>query len=93
MPPEPAFIFGLIFGVTAVLLIQAFGRRSARKAVAALGTLSEKQVESQRHIELLTNQNARQNGQIDRLQDRLAVLERLAVDPAERTARAIEDLR
>ena len=32
-------------------------------------------------------------GQISRLEERLAVLERIATDPAERTAREIEQLR
>jgi hypothetical protein len=46
-----------------------------------------------RKIELLTNENARLTGQIGRLEERLAVLERIATDPAERTAREIEQLR
>lgn len=46
-----------------------------------------------RKIELLTNENERLTGQISRLEERLAVLERIATDPAERTAREIEDLR
>jgi len=46
-----------------------------------------------RKIELLTDENARLTGQIGRLEERLAVLERIATDPAERTAREIEQLR
>ena len=46
-----------------------------------------------RKIELLTNENDRLTGQISRLEERIAVLERIATDPAERTARAIEQLR
>lgn len=87
MPPEPAFIFGVIFGVVSLLLIQAFGRRKARQAVAAINQ------DAGRNITLLVNENERQTGQIDRLQDRIAVLERIAVEPAIRTARAIEELR
>ena len=48
---------------------------------------------SNRKIELLTNENERLTGQISRLEERLAVLERIATDPAERTAREIENLR
>lgn len=51
------------------------------------------QPDSARKIELLTNENARLTGQIGRLEERLAVLERIATDPAERTAREIEQLR
>jgi hypothetical protein len=46
-----------------------------------------------RKIELLTSENERLTGQIGRLEERLAVLERIATDPAERTAREIENLR
>ncbi len=46
-----------------------------------------------RKIELLTNENDRLTGQVSRLEERIAVLERIATDPAERTAREIEQLR
>jgi hypothetical protein len=46
-----------------------------------------------RKIELLTNENERLTGQVSRLEERIAVLERIATDPAERTAREIEQLR
>lgn len=46
-----------------------------------------------RKIELLSNENDRLKGQVGRLEERLAVLERIATDPAERTAREIEQLR
>ena len=49
--------------------------------------------DSTRKIELLTNENGRLNGQVSRLEERIAVLERIATDPAERTAREIENLR
>jgi len=49
--------------------------------------------DAERKIELLTNENERLTGQISRLEERLAVLERIATDPAERTAREIEQLR
>jgi hypothetical protein len=46
-----------------------------------------------RKIALLSGENERLTGQIGRLEERIAVLERIATDPAERTARAIEELR
>lgn len=49
--------------------------------------------DAQRKIELLTQDNERMAGQISRLEDRIAVLERIATDPAERTAREIDALR
>ena len=48
---------------------------------------------ARRNIELLSTENERLKGQVSRLEDRLAVLERIATDPAERTAREIENLR
>ena len=48
---------------------------------------------AERKIELLTNENERLTGQIGRLEERIAVLERIATDPAERTAREIDSLR
>lgn len=46
-----------------------------------------------RKAELLTAENERLVGQVSRLEERIAVLERIATDPAERTAREIEALR
>lgn len=49
--------------------------------------------EAGRKVELLTNENARLTGMVSRLEDRIAVLERIATDPAVRTAQEIEQLR
>ncbi|UIJ44141.1 hypothetical protein LZK98_13775 [Sphingomonas cannabina] len=48
---------------------------------------------AERRIELLASENERLVGQIGRLEERIAVLERIATDPAERTAREIDGLR
>ena len=48
---------------------------------------------AERKIELLSSENERLTGQIGRLEERLRVLERIATDPAERTAREIDALR
>jgi hypothetical protein len=49
--------------------------------------------DSTRKIELLTNENEGLKGQVGRLEERIEVLERIATDPAARTAREIENLR
>ena len=49
--------------------------------------------DADRKIDLLSNENERLTGQVSRLEERIAVLERIATDPAERTAREIEALR
>ncbi|MEA3014252.1 MAG: hypothetical protein QOD42_2797 [Sphingomonadales bacterium] len=48
---------------------------------------------AKREVELLSSENQGLKGQVGRLEERLAVLERIATDPAERTASAIEQLR
>ncbi len=57
------------------------------------GTVDKGDPGAARKIELLTSENERLTGQISRLEERIAVLERIATDPAERTARAIDALR
>ena len=77
--------------MTAMLLSAALvyswirSRGQARKAEGSL--------EAARQVELLSNENAGLKGQVGRLEERIAVLERIATDPAERTAREIEQLR
>ncbi|MBW6529215.1 hypothetical protein ACYZX9_03185 [Sphingomonas citri] len=46
-----------------------------------------------RSVALLEAENERLTGKIGRLEERIAVLERIATDPAVRTAREIEALR
>lgn len=46
-----------------------------------------------RQVELLSTENAQLKGQVGRLEERIAVLERIATDPSERTAREIDSLR
>lgn len=47
----------------------------------------------ERKMALLTNENEQLHGKVGRLEERLAVLERIATDPATRTAREIDALR
>jgi len=56
-------------------------------------TTKEDNLTASRKIEWLSSENEGLKGQIGRLEERLAVLERIATDPAERTAREIEKLR
>ena len=48
---------------------------------------------SKRKMDEICGENRQLREQVGRLEARLAVLERIAVDPAERTAREIENLR
>jgi hypothetical protein len=86
---ETVAIFLVI--MTAMVLTAAllFGWIRTRGQVkVAAGSL-----EASRQVELLSNENAGLKGQMGRLEERIAVLERIATDPAERTAQAIDQLR
>jgi len=56
-------------------------------------TVARSDPDAERKISLLSSENDRLTGQISRLEERIAVLERIATDPAERTAREIDSLR
>lgn len=68
-------------------------RRMARRARRNGLGLVDDELEPQRKIELLSSENERLTGQVSRLEERLAVLERIATDPAERVSREIDALR
>ncbi len=86
MPPMPAFLLGLMMGVLALWLIQKWGARKARQALAGGPT-------TERAVELLARENEQQLGQIGRLQDRIAVLERIATDKPTRLFEEIDALK
>ena len=50
-------------------------------------------LESKRQVELLSSENAGLKGQMSRLEERIAVLERITTDPSERTASEVDQLR
>ena len=54
---------------------------------------SKTAIADKRKIELLSTENASLQGKVSRLEERIAVLERIATDPAERTGREIDALR
>jgi hypothetical protein len=80
-------IMGFLIGMGVTLMIQAYGRRKVRLATYGVTT------DATRSVALLANENEHQGQMIVRLEERIAVLERINTDPAERTARAIEALR
>jgi cell division protein FtsB len=61
-----------------------FGRRSAEQIVDGAGAQENAR---------LTHENQQLRRTVEKLEERTAVLERIATDPAERTAREIEALR
>ena len=51
------------------------------------------EIETRRAAELMARENEQLKGQIGRLEERIATLERIATDPAERLSREIDGLR
>lgn len=60
-----------------------------RQRLAGAKTLAE----ANGTVAALTEENEQLKGQVSHLEKRMIVLERIATDPAERTAREIENLR
>lgn len=89
--------FGPFFVLTLVALI--VGARVAMTAIRARHGLGHHRafapgaLDPTRSVTLLTQENERLVGQVGRLEERIAVLERIVTDPAVRTAREIEALR
>ncbi|MBI0474559.1 hypothetical protein D9601_04180 [Sphingomonas sp. MA1305] len=83
----PDHVICMIIGSVITLAIQWYGRRKVRQAIAA------PDIEARRGIQLLDAENAQRVGQIDRLQERLANVERIVTDGAHRLDREIERLR
>jgi len=92
---SPAFVLAIIAMSFAAWIVTSWIRaRHGYPIENEWGGLTHKgDPEGERRVEQLTGENERLRGQIDRLEERLAVLERIATDPAERTAREIEKLR
>ena len=81
----------LVVIMTAMVLVAALlhsWMRTRGEARVAAGGL-----DAARQVELLSSENAGLKGQVGRLEERIAVLERIATDPSERTAREIDQLR
>ena len=93
---SPAFVIAIIAMSYAAWLITSWIRAKHGYPIEnEWGGMTEKSdgPDAKRQIELLSKENEGLKGQVSRLEERLSVLERIATDPAERTARAIDDLR
>jgi len=85
---------GTFFIVIIAMTMVAFIVATWMKTRATHGHVgSQPDAASLRHIELLSAENEGLKGKISRLEERISVLERIATDPAARTAREIDDLR
>jgi hypothetical protein len=57
------------------------------------GTVTKQDPSANRKIELLSGENEKLHGQVSRLEERIAVLERIATDVPNRLSAEIENLR
>lgn len=57
------------------------------------GTVAKTDLDANRKVQLLEDQNNKLTGQIGRLEERIAVLERIATDKSQRLADQIDSLR
>ena len=93
---SPAFVLAIIAMSYGAWLITSWIRAKHGYPIEnEWGGMVEKDAgpNAARQIELLSGENEKLHGQVSRLEERIAVLERIATDPAERTAREIEKLR
>jgi hypothetical protein len=90
----PSFVIALVLISTVGWIINNWIR--ARHGYAPSddwGKTLKRDPDGEREMLALSSENNRLTGQVSLLEERIAVLERIATDPAERTARQIEALR
>jgi hypothetical protein len=89
--------FGVFIPIVAILasawVAVTFLHYQHRRSLAGKAGAGTPSVEEARENARLAHENEVLKLTIDRLEERLSVLERIATDPAERTAREIESLR
>ena len=83
MEPAPFLVSGFLVGMITTLLVQAYGRRKARQAEARI-------IASQPPVEIEAD---RSQQHVERLAQRVAVLERIATEQPRMLADQIEALR
>jgi hypothetical protein len=91
----PDFILAIIAMSTAGWIVTSWIRAKHGYPVEGEwgGTVAKSDPQADRKIELLSSENERLTGQVDRLQERIAVLERIATDKPLRLAEEIDSLR
>jgi hypothetical protein len=91
----PDFILAIIAMSTAGWIVTSWIRAKHGYPVEGEwgGTVAKSDPLADRKIELLSSENERLTGQVDRLQERIAVLERIATDKPARLAEEIDSLR
>ena len=91
----PDFVLAIIAMSTAGWVITSWIRAKHGYPVEGEwgGTISKDDPKAARHIELLSNENEQLTGKVTRLEDRIAVLERIVTDKPARLSAEIDGLR
>lgn len=91
---SPSFVLAIIAISTGGWLISTWIRARHGYPIENewSGTAEKSALTSERKIALLTSENEALTDRLGRLEERLSTMERIVTDPAERTARAIDNL-
>ena len=86
-------VFEFVVGLSLISTVGWLGNNWIRARHGFEPESEEDDKPSKKRMDAICAENAELKGQVQRLQERMAVMERIATDPAERTAREIESLR
>ncbi len=93
---DNSFVFGIVLvSILASLVVTWMLVRLAHRITdsRARNSIGLDATEAGRELQLFASENAGLKSHVTLLENRIAVLERIVTDPAERTAREIENLR
>ena len=87
------YVFEFILGLTLISTMGWVANNWIRARHGFEPVAEEDDKPSRKRMDAICAENAELKRQMAQLQERMAVMERIATDPAERTAREIESLR
>jgi cell division protein FtsB len=86
-------VFDFVVGLSLISTAGWLGNNWIRAKHGFEPEAEEDDKPNKKKLEAISSENAELKQQLNQLQERMAVMERIATDPAERTAREIESLR
>ena len=86
-------VFEFVVGLSLISTLGWLGNNWIRARHGFEPEAEEDDKPNKRKLDAISAENAELKQQLKQLQERMAVMERIATDPAERTAREIESLR
>ena len=86
-------VFEFVVGLSLISTIGWLANNWIRARHGFEPEVEEDDKPNKKKLDAISSENAELKQQVKQLQERMAVMERIATDPAERTAREIESLR